>query len=149
SQFPFFIQFKTKSINSSGVTPYVSLSTTYRWTNLNLTAGFSRDQSPSGYGVTYEMNRIYASIRYKFTERLTGSLGGSFSLSNQASQEASSEWQYFNVSPSLNYRITERFTVSTGYNFANSSSLTSTGSTAHGHIAWIQFSYSYPIHYRK
>jgi lysozyme family protein len=152
SLFPFFIQVPTlnrQRISESNVTPYVSASTTYRWTKLSATAGFSIDQQPSAYGAVYQVDRLYASVGYNFTERLSGSLSGSFSLSNQTSQNLNSEYNYYNVSPSLTYRITERLSVSPGYSFANASSLSSTGSAAHNHLAWIQFSYSYPIHYQK
>jgi hypothetical protein len=149
SQFPFFIRVKTKRINSSGLSPYVNLSTKYLWTNLTAAAGFNMYQSPSAYGAVYQVNRLYGSLSYNFTERLSGSLSGGYSLSNQSSQTINSEWNYYNVSSSLTYKITERFSVSPGYSFANSGSLTSTGSSAHNHIAWIQFSYTYPLHYQK
>lgn len=149
SQFPFFIQVKTKRYHDSNVTPYVSASTSYRWTKLTATAGLSANQQPSAYGAVYQVYRFYASLGYAFTERLSGDVRGSFSYSNQTSQALNSEWNYYSVSPSLTYRITERLNVSTGYSFANSASLTSTGSSAHRHLAWIQFSFTYPIHYQK
>lgn len=148
-EFPFFTQVQTKRLNESNVTPYVSASTSYRWTNLTVSAGFSIDQQPSAYGAVYEMDRLYASATYRFTERLSGSLNGAYSLSNQTSQNLNSEYNYYNVSPSLTYQITEHLNVSPGYSFSNAASLTSTGSSAHNHLAWIQFSYTYPIHYQK
>ena len=36
---------------------------------------------------------------YKFTERLSGSLGGSYSLSNQSSQTITSEYNYYSIKP--------------------------------------------------
>jgi len=149
SLFPFFIQVKTKRYHDSSVSPFVSASTTYRWTKLSLSGGISINQQPSAYGAVYQVYRIFASANYQFTERLSGGLSGSFSYSNQTSQNVSSEYNYYNVSPSLTYRLTERLNVSTGYSFANSASLTSTGSSAHGHTAWIQFSFTYPMHYQK
>jgi hypothetical protein len=146
---PFFIQVNTKRLNSSGVSPYVNISTSYRWTNLTVTGGGSMTQQPSAYGAVYQVNRLYAAINYNITEKLSAGLSGNYSLSNQSSQDISSEYNYYNVSPSFNYRITERFSVSPGYSFGNSASLTSNGSSAHNHIAWIQFSYTYPIHYQK
>jgi uncharacterized protein (PEP-CTERM system associated) len=149
SQFPFFTQVKTQRTHDSNVTPYVSASTTYRWTKLTASAGLSANQSPSAYGAVYQVYRLYASASYAFTERLRGGVSGSFSYSNQTSQNLNSEYNYYSVSPSLTYRLTERLNVSTGYNFGNSASLTSTGSSAHRHLAWIQFSFTYPIHYQK
>lgn len=147
--FPFFVQVRSKRVESSNVTPFVNASTNYRWTNLTANAGLSIDQQPSAYGAVYQVTRLYASAGYNFTERLKGSLSGSYSLSTQSSQSINSQFNYYNVSPSLTYQITERFSVSPGYSFSNAASLTSTGSSAHGHLAWIQFTYSYPIHYQK
>lgn len=149
SLFPFVVQLKTKRINTSNVTPYISASTNYRWTNLAVTAGASRDQQASAYGAVYEVNRLYASVAYTITERLTAAVSGYYSLSNQSSQNLSSEYNYYSISPSFNYRITERLSVSPGYSYNNASSLSGTTSSAHNHIVWIQFSYSYPIHYQK
>lgn len=146
---PFFIQVKTKRIESSGVSPYVKGSTSYRWTKLTVTGGFSMSQQPSPNGATYQVNQLNVGANYNFTERLSGALGGWYSLSNQSSQNVSSEYNYYSITPSLNYQITEKFSVSPGYRFSNSASLTSTGSSAHVHMAWIQFSYTYPIHYQK
>jgi hypothetical protein len=146
---PFFIQVKTKKIESSGISPNVSLSTNYRWTNLTVNGGYGMSQQPSAYGAVYQVNRVFGGLTYRFTERLSGSLSGNYSLSNQSSQDISSQYNYYNISSSLSYQITERFAVSPGYNFSNSASLSSTGSSAHNHIAWIQFSYTYPIHYQR
>jgi len=146
---PFFIQVQTKRIDSSGVSPYLNLSTSYRWTNLTVTGGGSMSQQPSAYGAVYQVNRLYAAISYNITEKLSAGLSGNYSLSNQSSQDISSEYNYYNINSSVSYRITERLSVSPGYSFANSASLTGAGSSAHNHIAWIQFSYTYPIHYQK
>ncbi len=135
SQFPFFIAVKTKTIDSSGVSPYVNFSTTYRWTNLTAAAYLSINQQPSAYGAIYQVNQVGASLSYNFTEKLSGSLSGGYSLSNQASQILSSEWSYFNFGPSLNYQITEQLAVSPGYRYGNSASQTSTGGSAHNHVA--------------
>ncbi len=146
---PFFIQVKTKTIKSSGVSPYVNLATNYRWTKLAVNGGFSASQQPSAYGAAYQVNQLNLGASYIFTERLSGNVGGSYSLSNQSGQNISSEWNYYSILSSLNYQITEQFSVSPGYNFSNYASLTGTGSSAHNHMAWIQFSYTYPIHYMK
>jgi hypothetical protein len=149
-EFPYFVLVPTTTrINSSGISPYVNISTSYRWTNLSVSAALSRNQSASAYGAIYEVNRLSASCAYNITERLSASLYGSFSLSNQSSQNISSEYDYFNFGTQLIYRITEKLSVSPGYNFSNASSLTEGGGSAHVHTAWIQFSYTYPIHYQK
>ena len=150
SQFPFFVTVKTQQVNSSGVTPYINLSTRYQWTNkLNVSAGFSLDQQPSAYGAIYEVDQFSLSCAYNFTERLSGSLSGAYSLTNQSSQNISSEYNYYNINPTLTYQITEKLSVSPGYNFQNGATLTQGGTSAHVHSAWIQFVYAYPIHYQR
>jgi hypothetical protein len=149
SQFPYFITLKTKRINQSNVTPYVNISSSYRWTNASISAGFSRDESPSAYGAVYEFNRLYLNFGYNITERLSAALHGSYSLSNQSSQNISSEYNYYNISPLLTYKITEKLSLQSGYNFRNVANLTAGGGSGHGHIAWVQFSYTYPLHYQR
>jgi hypothetical protein len=149
SQFPFFITVKSQRVNDSNVTPYLNVSTTYRWTNLTLGAGFSRDQQPSAYGAVYEFNRLYLTCGYNFTERLRASLSGAYSLSNQSSQTINSAYNYYSFSPSLTYQITEKMSVSPGYSYSGRDNLTGTGGSAHVHQAWIQLSYTYPLHYQK
>ena len=149
SQFPFFITVKTQKMNDSNVTPYFNVSTNYHWTNLTMGAGFSRDQQPSAYGAVYEFNRLYLTCGYNFTERLKASLSGAYSLSNQSSQTINSAYNYYNVSPQLTYQITEKMSVSPGYTYSGRENLTGTGGSAHVHQAWIQLSYTYPLHYQK
>ncbi len=148
SQAPYFILVKTKRIESSNVTPYVNVSTNYRWTNFTLGVGFSHDQSPSAYGAIYEFNRLYFLCDYKFSERLGVSLKGDYSLSNLSGQSGSSEYNYYDISPQFTYRITERLSVSSGYKYAGRKDITG-DRTAHNHMAWLQFSYTYPVHYQK
>jgi hypothetical protein len=149
SQFPFFITVKTQRVNDSNVTPYFNVSTNYRWTNLTMNAGFSRNQSPSAYGAVYEVDQLNLALGYKFTERLSSSLGGSYSLSDQTSQTIASKYNYYSINSNLSYQITEKMSVSPGYSYGNRTDLTGTGGSAHAHTAWIQLSYTYPIHYQK
>ncbi|MBU4447370.1 MAG: porin, partial [Proteobacteria bacterium] len=123
-------------------------STTRRWTNLSLTAGFSRDQTPSAYGYIINFTRIYASLGYTFTERLTGTLGGSYSSSSQASQTNNLDYNYYTVTGRLAYKITEKLSVTPGYRFSRYDDVTGDRS-AQAHSAYVMLSYTYPIHYQK
>ena len=148
SQFPFFISVQQKRVTHTKGTPYFNVSTTRRWTNLSFTAGFSRDQSPSAYGYVTNFTRIYASLGYTFTERLTGTLGGSYSLSTQASQANNLDYNYYNVTAQLAYKITEKLSVTPGYKFSQYDNVTA-GQSAHAHSAYVMLNYTYPIHYQK
>ncbi len=153
SQFPFFLTVKTQRVNDSNVTPYFNVSTNYRWsTKLSFNASFKVDQNASAYGAVYEVDQLNLSLGYKFTERLSSSLGGSYSLSNQSSQTITSKYNYYSINSNLSYQITEKLSVSPGYSYSGRENLTGvTGGSgsAHNHMAWMQFSYTYPIHYQK
>jgi hypothetical protein len=150
SQFPYFINVKTKKVNDSNVTPYFNVSTNYRWsTKLSFSASLKIDQNASAYGAVYETNQLSLACNYNFTERLRAGLNGAYTLSNQSSQAINSEYNYYNLGSSFTYQITEKFTVSPGYSFRNSTNLTSTGGSAHNHMAFVQLSYSYPLHYQR
>ena len=129
-------------------TPYFSISSTRRWTNLSFTAGFSRDQSPSAYGYVTNFMRLYASLAYNFTERLTGTLGGSYSISTQASQTYNSTYNYYSVTAQLAYKLTEKLSVTPGYKFNQYDNVTA-ALPAHAHSAYVMLNYTYPIHYQK
>ena len=148
SQFPFFTSVAQKRVKHTKGTPYFNVSTTRRWTNLSLTAGFSRDQSPSAYGYVINFTRIYASLGYTFTERLTGTLGGSYSLSSQASQTNNLDYNYYTVTAQLAYKITEKLSVTPGYRFSQYDDVTGDRS-AQAHSAYVMLNYTYPIHYQK
>ena len=148
SQFPFFTPVAQKRVIHTKGTPYFTISTTRRWTNMSLTAGFSRDQSPSAYGYVLNFTRVYASVAYTFTERWTGFLTGSFSSSSQASQANNLDYNYYAVSGQLAYKITEKLSVTPGYRFSHYDDVTG-GRTAQAHSAYVMFSYAYPLHYQR
>ena len=148
SQFPYFSTWREKRAKNTKGTPFFNVSTTRRWTNLRVSAGFTRDQTPSAYGYVTNFNRVYASLGYSFTERLTGSLGGDYSLSTQASQTNTLDNRYYSANVQLVYQVTERWSVNPGYRFSQYDYSTSGGS-AQAHCAWVMLSYAYPMHYQK
>jgi len=132
----------------TNISPYINVSTTRRWTNLSLTAGLSRDESPSAYGSISELYRAYGGANYQFSERLSGSLTGEYSLSNQSSQQNNLQNDYFSISPQVNYRVTEKLTASPGYRFGLRDDITNSRS-ASVQVVWLMLTYSYPIHYQR
>lgn len=148
SQFPYFTSVVQKRVKHTKGTPYFNVSTTHRWTNLSLTGGFSRDQTPSAYGYVLNFTRIYASLGYTLTERLTGTLGGSYSSSSQASQTNNLDYNYYTVTALLAYKITEKLSVTPGYRFSRYDDVTGDRS-AQAHSAYVMLNYTYPIHYQK
>jgi hypothetical protein len=149
SQFPYFVTVKTGKIDDANVTPYVKVSTKYRWTNLNVSASFNHDQTPSAYGAIYELSRLSLGCAYDFNEKWSASLLGAYSFSNQSGQTISSTYNYYSINSSLAYRLTEGLAVSPGYSYSGREYLTGGGGSAHVHVAWFQFSYAYPLQYQK
>jgi hypothetical protein len=164
TQLPFFVLVGNRIVPATLVTvvqdrvkhtkgtPFFSGSTTRRWTNLTVTAGFTRDQTPSAYGYVVNFTRFYVSSVYNFTERLVGTLGGAYSLSTQASQAGDQSYTYYNVTGRFAYQITEKFSITPGYQFTQYNaqySGQSVSTSAHAHSAYVMLSYSYPIHYQK
>jgi long-subunit fatty acid transport protein len=115
---------------------------------LSLTAGVSRDQSATAEGYVANFSRAYASLAYTFTERLTGTLGGAYSLSTQASQANNNDSNYYNVTAQLAYKIMEKLSVTPGYQFSQVD-YTNPVHSAHAHSAYVMLNYTYPIHYQK
>jgi hypothetical protein len=148
NQFPYFSTLQEKRVKHTKGTPYFNVSTTRRWTKLKVSAGFTRDQTPSAYGYVTNFNRLYASLDYTFTERWSGSLGGDYSLSTQASQTNTLDYGYYNANAQLVYRVTEKLSVTPGYRFSQYNYSTN-GRSAHAHSAYMMFSYAYPVHYQK
>jgi hypothetical protein len=148
SQVPFYITVKQERTRNTKGTPYFNVSTTRRWTNLSISVGFSRDQAPSAYGYVTNYNRLYGLLRYNFTERLSGTLGGDYSLTTQASQTNDLDYNYYNINTQLVYRLTEKLSITPGYKFSQRNDSTG-GWSAHAHSAWVMLSYTYPIHYQK
>lgn len=149
---PTLVTVVQKRVKHTKGTPFFTGSTTRRWTNLSVTAGFTRDQSPTAYGYVVNFTRFYASLSYNFTERLIGTLGGAYSLSTQASQAGVQSNNYYNVTAQFAYQITEKFSVTPGYQFSQYNNLTpgqSASQSAQAHSAYVMLSYSYPIHYQK
>ena len=94
-QFPNFVSVPTQTQKGTNFSPYFSLGATRRWTNLSLTGSFSRNQQASAYGYIAQVNALSLNASYKFTERLTGSLGGGYSLSTQSSNRSQNRNQWF------------------------------------------------------
>jgi len=148
SQFPFFITVRQARLKKTEVNPYFDISTTRRWTNLNATVGYRRDESPSAYASLSEMNRIYGTVNYHFTEKLSGNLNADYYISSQISEQNNQRNDYFSISPGLNYQVTEKLSLSPAYRFGLRDDLTNHRS-ATVQAVWLMLTYSYPIHYQR
>jgi hypothetical protein len=148
SQLPFIVTVRHEKLQQSQVTPFINLSATRRWMNFNWTLGYTRDESPSAYGGISEMNRIYTTMNYKYSEKLSGLLQGEYYLTNQNYQSSSFQSDFFGARAELTYQITEKLTASPGYRFGLRDDITS-GQSANAHSVYIMFNYAYPFHYRK
>jgi hypothetical protein len=147
SQLPFIIVTQEKRRHTQA-TPFVNVYTTRRWTNFNFTLGYYRDESPSAYGGISQLNRIYGTMNYKYSEKLSGLLFSEFYLTTQDYQTSSFSNDFFGVNAQLSYRISENLTASPGYRFGLRED-TSASQSATGHSVYFMLVYSYPMHYRK
>lgn len=141
SQLPFFISVKQVKVQQTQTNPFVNLSLTRHWTHFNITGGYIRNQSASAYGSISDNNRIYLTMNYIFTERLSGSLNGDYALTNQISQSNSVRSSYLNIGPQLAYKITEELSLSPGYRYGLRDQ-SSAGLTANTQIVWLMLNYT-------
>jgi hypothetical protein len=151
-QFPNFVSVPTQKQTGTNFSPYFSLGATRRWTNLSITGSLVRNQSASAYGYISQVNAASLGASYRFTERLTGSLGGGYSMSTQSSNRSQNDTNGLNVRSQLSYLITEKLTASGGYTFSSQlygGNNLSTSSTSNVHDVYLMLTYAYPIHYQK
>lgn len=152
-QFPNFVIVPTQKQTGTNFSPYFSLGASYRWTNkLSLSGSLNRNQSASAYGYVAQVNSASLSARYQFTERLSGSLGGGYSMSTDSSSTSQNETNNLNVNSGLSYQVTEKLTASSGYSLSNQNyggNNLSSSSNSYVHNVWLMLSYAYPIHYQK
>jgi hypothetical protein len=151
-QFPNFVSVPTQTQEGTNFSPYFSLGATRRWTNLSITGSLSRNQQASAYGYISQVNALSLAMNYRFTERLNGSLSGSYSLSSQSSNNSQNQNNYYTVGPRLTYLITERLTASSAYSFSNQSyggNNISDSASSPRHDISLMFTYAYPMHYQK
>ncbi|MBI5788217.1 MAG: outer membrane beta-barrel protein [Candidatus Schekmanbacteria bacterium] len=147
-QSPFFITIKQARQQETNLSPFFNVSTTRRWTNLSITGGYALDQSASAFGSISETNRLFLNLNYNFSEKLSGSLGGIYNLSNQVSQEDNFQSDNLSVTSQVTYRVTEKLSMAPGYRFSQQDDITNSRS-AKVHNVWLMLTYSYPIHYQK
>jgi hypothetical protein len=151
-QFPNFVSVPTQTQKGTNFSPNFNIGATRRWTNLSITGSFIRNQQASGAGYIANVTALSLGMNYQFTEKLTGSLGGSYSLSSQSSSTSQNRNNYYTVGPQLNYLITERLTASSTYRFSNQSykgNNISSSTSANVHDISLMLNYSYPMHYQK
>ena len=150
-QFPDFVLVPTRTKTGTNFSPYFNLGATRLWTNLSLTGSFSRNQQASAYGYISQVNALSLAMNYRFTEKLNGSLSGSYSMSSQSSNTSQNQNNYYTVGPSLSHLITEKLLPPRRIGFltkAMRNKIPGTSST-NVHDISLMLTYSYPLHYQK
>ena len=149
AQSPGFVLAPQLKLQQTSLTPYFAVYVVRHWEKAIFTAGYARDQSPSGAGSFNNTDGLNASFNYNFTEKLSGTLTGGFSLSQALSRRIPYNNSFYNVSPSLNYLLTEQLSLSPGYTYSLREDLTG-GRSATNHQAWLMLNYAYPpLHYQR
>jgi hypothetical protein len=143
SQFPFFVTTRQEKLQQTTVSPFIDLGATRHWTNFSVTGGYTRNQSPSSNGSISDLNRIYLSMKYNISERLSAGLNGYFSISNQISERTSQQNNYLNLSPQITYKITQELNVSPGYQFGlREQTFGGNSATATAQVAYVMMTYT-------
>ncbi len=148
SAFPFFVTVKQQKQTQSNQGLFLALSSTKRWSRASLTGSFNRDLSPSGAGAEVERDAASLSFAYTFTERLSSTLQGSYSLSKTVSQTSNLKTAVSQISNQISYQMTEKLSLTQGYSFGYREDLAG-GTNAKRHGVWAMLTYTYPIHYQK
>ena len=117
-QSPFFVLVQQPRLKQTFLSPYFSISATRQWVKASFTASYIRNQSASGAGSINDTNGLNLVLSYKFTERLTGTMVGSYNRGEAVSQRNSFNSSTYQVSPQLSYQVTEKLSLSPGYTFS-------------------------------
>jgi hypothetical protein len=148
AQAPFFVLVQQPRLKQTFLSPYFSLSAVRRWDKASLTAGYIRNQSASGAGSVNDTNGLNLAIGYEFTERLKGTVVGSYNRGSAVSQRNSFINSVYQAGPQLSYQVTEKLSFSPGYTFSLRQDSPPVRTT-NNHLTWLMLTYSYPIHYQK
>ncbi len=147
-QAPFFVLVPQRRLQQTNLSPYFAIFATRRWAQTTFTAGYVRDQSASGSGSINDTNGLNLALSYDFTERLKGTMAGSYNRGEAVSQRNSFNSSTYQVGPELTYQLTEKLSLSPGYRFSQRQDSTPVR-TASNHLTWLMLTYAYPIHYQK
>jgi hypothetical protein len=139
-QFPLIIQNTQQKVQKKETNPFVNLFATRRWSRLSLNAGYYMDQNASAFGTISNLSRVSVSLSYNFTERLSGSLGGSYSYTNQLSEANSQKNDFLGLTSQITYKLTPEFSLSPGYQFGRRDNISS-GQSAQAQVVWVMLTY--------
>ncbi|MFW6323696.1 MAG: hypothetical protein ACOC0U_01405, partial [Desulfovibrionales bacterium] len=86
-----------------------------RW---NILGSYQRDITPDLDGESVTRDRLSALLRYYFSERFYGSLGGYYVHTDQNEDDVDSKSDLYRVSPRLGYQLTERAVLEAAYTYS-------------------------------
>jgi hypothetical protein len=109
-----------------------------------LSADFSNSVSPSSAGFLQTSRRLNANARHRFTERLTGTLGGTWLTNSSLGEETARQQDrdYYSVYTRLSYRLSEEWSVAGGYRYATQSYAGAMGSDPESNQLLITVAYN-------
>ncbi|MGC2694057.1 MAG: hypothetical protein WA228_15290, partial [Desulfobaccales bacterium] len=127
--------------------PYFNASATRSWTSTTLSATYQRSQPGSGLGTPVDFNSASLSLSHDFTERLSGSMAGTYTESQPINARGGFETSTYLLSPQLSYKITENLSLIPACSVGL---LQEMGKSADIVSASLMLTYSYPFfHYQK
>lgn len=86
-------------------------------------ADFARSVSPSSAGFLQTSDVLGVNARHRFTERLTGVLGGTYRINSSLGEESARQQDrnYYSLYSRLSYRLSEEWSLAGGYRYATQS----------------------------
>ena len=103
----------------------------------SLSAELSKNLVPSGTGQSIERDRAKVNIDYRFTESLTGRLGGSWTSSESESSYRSKDDEYYSINSFLRYRLGENITTRISYTYSQRENLNN-DAEAYRNVVFVQ-----------
>jgi hypothetical protein len=139
-EFPFGMQTTQQRVQKTETNPFVNLSITRHWERVSLNGTYYQDQNASANGTISNMSRTTVSLNYNFTERLFGTLSGSYTWTNQISEANGYRSDFIGFSPQVTYKLTPELSVSPGYQFGWRDNITG-GQSAKAQVVWVMLTY--------
>jgi len=133
---------------TSYVTPFITISSKYRWQNGGINLNYTKSQSPSAYYNQSQYNYFTLSIDQNLTERLRIAINPYFNLTTIQGGNSNFDQYYYGIISHVNYNLTEKISVGANYRF---SYVTNTGLQNYGYPlnhVYVYLNFTYPLHYQ-
>jgi len=144
-----FATIRQRRQETSNVTPFFQLSTSYKWEKGGMSLNYVRNQSANAYQNQSQYNSFTANLYKNITERLDFGLTPFFYTSSIEGGRSNFNSNYIGIRPDLTYKLTEKFSLKASYGFAYRTASGSSNYAFPINNVWLSLNYSYPLHYQR